>query len=101
MFFVWMNLYCQKHDIDVFHFHYKEGPFTGKYPRWEFGDPESDKPFSHFVVEIFDRAEHPALIMNNDTWATYQAHEDGKHATTERAYAVFKRNFQADDGQDG
>jgi hypothetical protein len=74
--------------------HVLPGPISGEYPRWEFGDPESDEPFSFFTVEVFDRAKHPQLIGNNDTWAAYQAHEDGKHATTERAYGVFKGVFR-------
>jgi hypothetical protein len=71
--------------------HIIPGPIAGAYPRWQFGNPEDEGAL--FYAEIFDRGNHPALIMNNDTWAVYQAHEDGKHATTELAYEVFRRDF--------
>jgi hypothetical protein len=73
--------------------HVLPGPITGKYPRWELGDPESDEPFRYFVVEVFDREKYPQLIGNNDTWERYLQHEDGKYATTERAREVFERSF--------
>ena len=73
--------------------HVLPGPITGEYPRWEFGDPESKDSLSHFIVEVFDREKHSKLIGNNDTWAAYLQHPDGKHATTERAREVFERNF--------
>jgi len=74
-------------------YHVLPGPIKGENGQWGFGDFDKWDEGKFYTAHIFDPEVFPELIGNNDTWAAYQAHEDGKHATTEAAYEVFKRNF--------
>jgi hypothetical protein len=70
--------------------HVLPGPIISDESQWGFGDIKRE---GFVTAYVFDPELFPDLVGNHETWKRYLQHEDGKHATTEWAYEIFKRHF--------